>query len=299
MHSAACSRSSSAGRKRATESAAVFDSTHEWWTALRVVSAVNVLAWAAAAWWTLRQRDTLTPQAWASRRLRLLLCAGYVFGCAWRSLLPVYDVQRIVMVDSWWSSVIVGRTVATIAELCFAAQWALLLREAAAATASRFARAVSRALVPMIVVAETCSWHAVLTTANLGHVVEETLWGLCAALLAISLLAIWPRAPRSRRPLLAFLCAAAAVYVAYMFAVDVPMYWARWIDDQAQGRAYFGVLEGVVDASTRWTVTQSWDVWRGEVTWMTLYFSVAVWISIALVHLPRMRSPVPALASGR
>jgi hypothetical protein len=277
----------------------MFDSTHEWWTALRVVSAVNVLAWAAAAWWTLRQRDTLTPHALASRRLQLLLCAGYVFGCAWRSLLPVYDVQRIVMVDSWWSSVIVGRTVATVAELCFAAQWALLLREAATATGSRFAHAVSRAVVPMIVVAETCSWHAVLTTANLGHVFEETLWGLCAALLAISLLAMWPRVERSRRPLLAFLCAAATVYVAYMAAVDVPMYWARWVADEAAGRVYFGVLQGAVDASTRWTVTQSWEVWRGEVTWMTLYFSVAVWVSIALVHLPRMRSPSRVLISGR
>ncbi len=277
----------------------MFDSTEQWWTALRVVSALNVLAWVAAAWWTLRRRDTLTPQAWASHRLQLLLCAGYVFGCAWRSLLPVYDVQRIVLVDSWWSSVIVGRTVATLAELCFAAQWALLLREAAAATASRFAHAVSRAILPMIVVAETCSWHAVLTTANLGHVFEESLWGLCAALLAASLLAIWPRVEASRRPLLAFLCAAAAVYVAYMAAVDVPMYWARWLADEAQGRAYFGVLQGAIDASTRWTVTHSWQVWQTEVTWMTLYFSVAVWISLALVHLPRLRPAAPALASGR
>lgn len=277
----------------------MFDSTEQWWTALRVVSALNVLAWVAAARWTLRQRDTLTPQAWVSRRLQLLLCAGYVFGCAWRSLLPVYDVQRIVLVDSWWSSVIVGRSVATLAELCFAAQWALLLREAAAATASRFAHAVSRAMLPMIVIAETCSWHAVLTTANLGHVFEESLWGLCAALLAASLLAIWPRVEVSRRPLLAFLCAAAAVYVAYMAAVDVPMYWARWVADEAEGRAYFGVLQGAADASTRWTVTHNWDVWRTEVTWMTLYFSVAVWISLALVHLPRVRRAAPALASGR
>jgi hypothetical protein len=275
----------------------MFTGTEEWWTALRVVSAINVLAWLAAAWWTLRQREALTPTAGASRRWQLLFCAGYVFGCAWRSLLPVYDVQRIVLVDSWWSSVIVGRSVATLAELCFAAQWALLLREAAEATASRFAHAVSRAVAPIIVVAETCSWHAVLTTANLGHVVEESLWGLCAALLAISLLAIWPRVERSLRPLLAFWCAAAAVYVAYMFAVDVPMYWARWVDDEAQGRAYFGVLQGAVDASTRWTVTHSWEVWRTEVTWMTLYFSLAVWMSIALVHLPRLRSRSPALAA--
>jgi hypothetical protein len=268
----------------------VFANTDEWWTALRAVSAFNVLAWAAAAWWTLRQRETLTAQAWSSRRWQLLLCAGYVFGCAWRSLLPVYDVQRVVLVDSWWSSVIVGRTVATLAELCFAAQWALLLREAARATSSRFASAVSHAVLPMIVVAETCSWHAVLTTSNLGHVIEESLWGLCAALLAISLLAVWPRVEPSRRPLLAFWCAAAAVYVAYMFAVDVPMYWGRWVADEAQGRVYFSVMQGAIDASSRWTVSRSWDVWKSEVTWMSLYFSLAVWMSIALVHVPRLRA---------
>jgi hypothetical protein len=139
----------------------------------------------------------------------------------------------------------------------------------------------------------------VLTTANLGHVFEESLWALCAALLAASLLAIWPRVDAARRPLLAFLCVAAAVYVAYMAAVDVPMYWARWLADEAQGRVYFGVLQGAIDASTRWTVTRSWPVWQTEVTWMTLYFSVAVWTSLALVHLPRLRQPPPPLALER
>ena len=276
----------------------MFSSTEAWWAALRAVSAFNVLAWMAAALWIWRLRSTLPADDFASRRLQLLLCAGYVFGCAWRSLLPVFDVQRMVLVDSWWSSVIVGRSVATLAELCFVAQWALLLRDTARATGSRFAAVVAHLLLPLIVIAETFSWHAVLTTSNLGHAIEESLWGLCAALLALSLLAIWPRVAPSRRPLLAFWCAAAAVYVAYMFAVDVPMYWARWVADEAQGRIYFGVLQGAIDASTRWTVTHSWDVWKTEVTWMTLYFSLAVWMSIALVHLPRLRL-TPLLAVSR
>jgi hypothetical protein len=38
----------------------------------------------------------------------------------------------------------------------------------------------------------------------------------------------------------------------------------------------------------RWVVSHRWQDWRNEVVWMSLYFSVAVWISIALVH-----SPVP------
>ncbi len=268
----------------------MFSSTEAWWDTLRAVSALNVVAWVAAALWLLRQRASLPADDWSSRRLQLLLCAGYVFGCAWRSMLPVFDVQRIVLVDSWWSSVIVGRSVATLAELCFVAQWALLLREAARTTGSAFVGVVARALLPLIAIAETCSWHAVLTTSNLGHAIEESLWGLCAALIALCLLAIWPRVEASRRPLLAFWCAAAAVYVAYMFAVDVPMYWARWVADEAQGRVYLSLLQGAVDASSRWTVTHSWEVWKTEVTWMTLYFSLAVWLSIALVHLPRLRA---------
>jgi hypothetical protein len=264
----------------------VFDSTEQWWAVLRTVGAVNVLGWLALAGFMLRQRETLAPEEWAARRLQLLLCAGYVFGCAWRSLLPVYDVQRIVLVDAWWSSVIVGRSVATIAELCFAAQWALLLREAAHASRSAVAGAVSRALVPLIVVAEAFSWHAVLTTANLGHLIEETLWGTSAALIALALLALWPRVAPSRRHLLAFGCAAATVYVAYMFALDVPMYWTRWLADEAADRTYLGLVQGTVDAATRWRVDRDWAVWRGESTWMTLYFSVAVWVSLALVLLP-------------
>jgi hypothetical protein len=267
----------------------MFAGTEAWWDALRAVSVLNIAAWTAAALWLLRVRPSLAADEVSSRRLQLLLCAGYVLGCAWRSMLPVFDVQRVVLVDSWWSSVIVGRSVATLAELCFVAQWSLLLRHAARDTGSRFAAAVASALLPMIVVAELCSWHAVLTTSNLGHAIEESLWGLCAALIALGLLAIWPRVRPQQRPLLAFWCAAAAVYVAYMFAVDVPMYWARWVADEAQGRTYLSLLEGAVDASTRWTVTHSWDVWRTEATWMSLYFSLAVWLSIALVHLPRLR----------
>lgn len=268
----------------------MFSSTEAWWDALRAVSALNVVLWMAAALWLVRLRPTLAPDEWSSRRWQLLLCAGYVLGCAWRSMLPVFDVQRIVLVDSWWSSVIVGRSVATLAELCFVAQWALLLRNAGRDTGSRMAAAVAVALLPLIVIAELCSWHAVLTTSNLGHAIEESLWGLCAALIALCLLAIWPRVEASRRPLLAFWCAAAAVYVAYMFAVDVPMYWSRWVADEAQGRVYLGVLQGVIDASSHWTVQPSWDVWKTEVTWMSLYFSLAVWLSIALVHLPRVRA---------
>jgi hypothetical protein len=272
----------------------MLDNTLDWWNLLRIVAGVNVLAWAAAAWWLWREREHWPPDAWLDRRWQLLLSAGYVLGCGWRCLLPVYDVQRIVMVDSFWSSVIVGRSVATFAELCFAAQWALLLRQASRATGDAAGLAVSRAVLPLIATAEVFSWYSVLTTANIGHVVEESLWGLCALLLVVSLLRLWPRVDAARRPLMALWCVGGTVYVGYMFLVDVPMYWARWVADEALGRGYLSVAQGFADASARWVVSHDWVHWESEVVWMTAYFSVAVWMSIALA----LARPMTAFSEG-
>ncbi len=257
-----------------------------WWTLLVGVSCVNLLAWSWAAR-ALRQRQSALPgPVYASRRLQLLFSAGYVLGCAYRSALPVFDVQRICLVDSWFSSVIVGRSVATIAELCFVAQWALLQREISQTTGSKAGRAIALAVVPLIAIAETFSWYSVLTTSNIGHVIEESLWGVTAALLVANLLTNQQRLSPSVRPYLRAVCLVGVAYVLFMFSVDVPMYWERWVSDEGMGRQYLSLSQGFADASGRWIVSHDWSIWKTEVTWMTLYFSVAVWLSIAMVHAP-------------
>jgi hypothetical protein len=261
-----------------------------WWTFLCMVSAVNVLAWLVAATLLWRRQGSLPADLYTLRRLQLLLSAGYVFGCAYRSVFPVFDVPRLALFDTWLASAAVGRSVATVAELCFVAQWALLLHRASALTANGFGRVVSGLLVPLIVVAEMFSWYSVLTTSNLGHVVEESLWGLGAALLVCSVVAMWPRVEARVRPLLLLWCVLGAGYAAYMFQVDVPMYWARWTLDEAHGRAYLSLAQGLIDVAHRRVVSHRWGDWHTEVVWMSLYFSVAVWLSIALVH-----APLPAL----
>ena len=269
-----------------------------WWMALCTVGAVNVGAWLLSATSVSRSRAALPASAYAERRLQLMLSAGYVFGCAFRSFVPVFDLPRLCLFDSWLASVVVGRSVATVAELCFAAQWALLLRAASHGAGSAAGRAIASLLVPLIVIAEICSWYSVLTTSNLGHVLEESLWGLCAALMVASLMAIWPRCAPRQRPLLALWCAAGVAYVVFMFLVDVPMYWSRWLADEAMGRQYMSLFEGIQDISGRWVVSHRWEDWRSEVTWMSLYFSVAVWISIALVHVPATRAAASCRRTG-
>ncbi len=247
-----------------------------WWhAALRAIAVLNAVLWSLTAFAVARVHIPY---------LQLLLSAVYVAGCAYRSFLPVVDIPRLVLVDSRLSSVLVGRSVATVAELCFAAQWALLLHRVASLSASPFGEAVALALVPLIVLAEGCSWYAVLTTRQRPHAAENSLWGLSAALLVAALLVIGPqRLAALDIPVIAW-CLGGAAYVAFIFAYDVPMYWSRWRADQAQARNYLSIAAGWADARNRHTASHRWEDWKNEVAWMSLYFTFGVWSSIWLAY---------------
>jgi hypothetical protein len=73
-----------------------------------------------------------------------------------------------------------------------------------------------------------------------------------------------------------------ACYLAFLVTVDVPMYLSRWREGHPDGGGLLGLLEGLRDVSTRWVVTHDIAHWKGELAWMALYFSAAVWSSLAL-----------------
>ena len=105
-----------------------------WWGFLLAVSAANIVMFLLLLG---RFRAQLRGGSWRWftvewREPWMLLCAAYVFGCAFRAALPRADVQRICLFDTWLSTVVVGRSVATVAEICFALQWAIVLRQIAA-----------------------------------------------------------------------------------------------------------------------------------------------------------------------
>jgi hypothetical protein len=57
------------------------------------------------------------------------------------------------------------------------------------------------------------------------------------------------------------------------------------------------LVEGLLDVSRRHVVSHSWGAWKNEVAWMSLYFSVAVWISISFIHAPPPKAQL--VADGR
>jgi hypothetical protein len=260
-----------------------------WWLGLCTVAAINVVAWSYAARELDRRAADLPADILVTRRLVLWLSAAYVLGCGFRSVLPMIDVPRICLHDTPISRILIGRSVATLAEVCFVAQWALLLREAGAATGRRFVNQVAYTLVPLTVVAETFSWLAVLATNNLLHAIENSLWTAGAALALVAFVSLRGQVDAAGRHLLGAAIAGTAAYVVFMVLADVPMYLARWRADLAAGHQDLPLLQGLAETLQRCRVVRETSAWRQDIPWLTLYFSVAVWVSIALAHVPPLR----------
>jgi hypothetical protein len=172
--------------------------------------------------------------------------------------------------------------VATVAELCFAAQWALILYQLGTITGADTTVNAAWMILPLIVVAECFSWHAVLTTNYLYNAIENSLWAVAFFIAGIGLCRLLPEFDGPVRAVLSVAIAGIVAYLAFLMTVDVPMYLGRWRATIADGSRRLGPLEGLRDVSTRWVVTHDLAEWKDEIAWMSLYFSMAVWSSLAL-----------------
>jgi len=245
------------------------------------VSGVNIAVW----FWlyrNLQEPPTGSLGSASNVELMLLFSAAYVFGCAFRSFLPRADVQRICLFDTWLSSVTVGRSVATVAEVCFVAQWAMVLHRLGTMTGADITLIAAWVIVPLILIAECFSWYGVLTKNFLANAIENSIWGICFLIIGIGLGRLLPELGGPARVILTIAMIGIAGYLAFLATIDVPMYLTRWRTGIAESIRPLSPLEGFRDASGRWTVTHELSEWKDEIAWMSLYFSAAVWASLAL-----------------
>lgn len=259
-----------------------------WWAALSAISVINIAVAGVFVRRLARDRPTLPASEYADRRLQLILALMFVAGCAFRSFLPRAEGQRICLYDSAISSAMWGRWVATVAELSFATQWALLLHHYATRVGATAGRRIALLVVPLIAIAELFSWYTTLTTNFIGSVVEESTWAVTGTLLVVGFVTVWGRVAGRVRRFVSTAILLQAAYVTFMCTVDVPMYWSRFTTDQGHGKSYLTVAQGWTDCHQRRVVTRRWEDWKHEMPWMTLYFSAGVWISLALSRAPRL-----------
>ena len=202
-----------------------------WWSFLVAVSVVNIAFWLLLYGYFRTANSAEWRASRYGRALRGL--------CFWLRV-PFHsaraDVQRICLFDMWLSSVFIGRSVATVAEVCFAAQWAITLRLFAKFTKSDSVLNISNTVVPLIVLAECFSWHAVITTDYLGNVIENSIWAVTFLLIAGALFRLIKRIPQ--RSAGCDSCSFRQCHCLRGFSRShhVPMHFDRWQADQESGK---------------------------------------------------------------
>jgi hypothetical protein len=223
-----------------------------WWSLLLLVSGVNIAVW-FLLYYYLQEPRTLGGTS--EIELMLFLSAAYVFGCAFRSVLPRADIQRICLFDTWLSSVTVGRSVATVSEICFAAQWAIILHQLGTMTGADTTLSAAWVIVPLILIAECLSWHAVLTKNYLGNAIENSIWGVSFFVIGIALCRLLPEFGAPVAVVLVVAIIGIAGYLIFLATVDVPMYLTRWQAERTDGVRPLNPL----DMQVALMATMQWD----------------------------------------
>jgi len=126
-------------------------------------------------------------------------------------------------------------------------------------------------------------WYSVLSLNHIGHAIEESLWALLMMILSAAFGAAALTTGGSLRLMLIAAFLIYGVGAALTMSFDVRMYVRRWRQHAAGVR--MPLRMGLRDSQRRRHPTLAWEVWREEVPWMTLYFSIGVWTSLAMVLL--------------
>ncbi|MGR9108787.1 MAG: hypothetical protein ACU843_17860 [Gammaproteobacteria bacterium] len=248
--------------------------TFLWWKFLCFMAVINILVWLVA----IGMRSDFQNFSFSQP----VLSGVYVLVCAFRSFFPRIDLERYCLFDTPISSVVIGRSCATVAEICFSIQCALLIYDLGVLLNAPTIISISYAIVPIIVLAQISCWYAALTLNHFWHGMEEFAWVVMVLLAAGCFLNGFILLSGFNQVLMGIglLSGLGSIYIMLFF--DIPMYFSRKQDGSRSGMKYLTITEGMNDALSRRVQTSDWEVWKKEALWITPYFTVGVWLSIGM-----------------
>ena len=255
-------------------------STPLWLSSLAALAAFNAGVWSGRAFrragLTIR-RSSVAVVRRVHQRMQLPL-----------TVCPRVNLERVCLWDTWLSTIRLGRTVATRSpELCFALQCALFVqrlseiaRHAVARTGSThlFSGGHPRRTGLLVHGAVDSTASATLIEIALGAADAASGGGVQSGGIrrarvasrhvdrGLPVLRRWRRSDAGVRP------------------EDVRATW------RTHAGGYLTLATGLRDNRQRRHPTLTWDVWRVEAPWMTVYFSIGVWTILAMVLFERAAS---------
>ena len=68
------------------------------------------------------------------------------------------------------------------------------------------------------------------------------------------------------------------------FAIDIPMYYRRYEENNDTGVQYLTLRDGLYDAMKCKLVTTEYEVWKEDAVWMIGYFVFGSLISVGMIN---------------
>lgn len=276
---------------------------YEWHGGMAAISVLNVILLMRALNEKPRARDETNPGYETTMKV---LCVPMVLVCGFRAWFCEDYASRDVWYDSPLNSILLHRCLAMVAELCWIGQASLAFATVGGGLPKNGGRYKAAAvwLFACIAVAECCSCAGTVTTNRVFFLAEESAWvvgftvflpfaiGLARAVPGDS--AAWASAKTFAR--IISLCA--CVYVPWGWLSDLPSNYEAWQKDKGT-HPYFGLKAGLEDAVHTRHENRTMGAWGHKLLWMTVYFSAAVWSSIALAAAaPRKRDAAKGAGLG-
>ena len=137
----------------------------------------------------------------------------------------------------------------------------------------------------IIAIAQVCCWIGIISANPLWNALEESIWTLFGSTKLIIYSYILYLLVNSKRNtkinhligFIPFMMVLMVSYIWFMVTVDVPMYVSRYFNSDGK---YLSFFKGIKELSNCRIVSDSIKDWKEEIPWLTLYFSISVWISI-------------------
>ena len=262
--------------------------TKLWNTSLTSISIINLMI---LGFYCYSNRNSFT-----TKKIKLTsLTSIFVIVCAIRSIWPRCDSNKLCFYNNIISSPLLGRGLATIAEISFSTLLVLItsiiIKDVGNSSRLNlnWLNMYNWLLVPLIIIAQVCSWSGIITTDSLWNALEESIWaffGISKAIIySIIYFTILFRTIKSSKILhlqsiIPFIIAISLMYFYFMVTVDIPMYISR---SKFHNGKYLNLKDGISDLSVCRKVSKSMKDWKEDIPWLSLYFSIAVWISLGVL----------------
>ncbi len=268
-------------------------------------------------WWILLSTISIINVFFISNYLRKIneknihfylgICA-FIFTavCAVRSIWLRKDIERTCITDSKISTPLVGRSLATISEICYIIIIITIFNTIIKEKKGNFSMNIfNKMILPIIIMAEIFSWVGCSTKYELWNALEESLWCIAGIIIFIISTLLYNNLSNLKKNLkdeslsnFLFICILTSfIYIIFMLYNDIPFYIEKWKKNYSKnynslsydnikkdfGKKNKNLISNLLDMNNCDKVCNDYEEWKDEIPWMTGYFTLGVWSCIAMV----------------